>query len=88
MTYPPDETMAVLCALVYGVRAEFSLEGGWVAVYMPDGRAFEVGEGDALDDLFGRGWAYAAGDELGATESGRYWLRRWAKANRVTLPGG
>ena len=41
--------------------------------------------GDDIDALTERGWVTLTEDEITATESGRYWLARWMRANKLQI---
>lgn len=75
--YPPERVMLVLGALSIG--REFIIiddERGFVEV--DKDVLFEV-TNDELDELKARGWVQVSddGSDLGVTESGRYWSKRY-----------
>lgn len=74
MTYPADGAMLVLMALDQGER-----------IVASDGCLYVTVEGQyvpmpslELDDLEDRGWV-EVGEQVTATQNGRYWLHRWVK---------
>lgn len=74
MTYPADGAMLVLMALDQGER-----------IVASDGCLYVTVEGQyvpmpslELDDLEDRGWV-EVGEQVTATDRGRYWLKRWVR---------
>lgn len=100
MTFPAQRTMLSLTCLSHCAAGYSTSDGRLVAVMRVDGggkgRAWEVLAAE-LDELERIGWVAldppAEGDapntaRVRVTDSGRYWLRRWANKHRRELERG
>lgn len=81
---PSDDAMRTLLALSIAREMLIHPETGRMAVVLDDGRPCFV-EGEALDELFARGWIEADDETktLTRTEKGAYWLGRWLDRQRA-----
>jgi len=84
MTYPQPSTLQVLAGIVRGGRLEYAEQSGEMGMVFRDGTGYPV-TGDDIDALTERGWVTLTEDEITATESGRYWLARWMRANKLQI---
>jgi len=83
MEWPAKRDLYVLAALIDGCRLEVDHEGDVVLTGEIPGEALTfAGIVDALDELERRGWVEVTAAGPVATESGRYWLGRWAARER------
>lgn len=82
---PSDEALACLTGLYHGDRID-TRDGVLVIVLdkallhppLPGQNTEQIVNGHVLDELEGRGWIDLACEPPAITQSGRYWLRRYA----------